>query len=143
MDGFIDTNGDGFTAAIFTGIANSNLGLFFEQGEAEFLPPLSTNVNCPADQFELPALQAHVVYTKEKSADQLFAELTSGTLCSDPKTRTSTFHATYKFTGGTGRFADATGSFDVDSTSHTFVLDKNGNIFAATNATAEGTLTLP
>src|SRR5712692_3111401 len=66
-NGVIDTNGDGRTANVATGIANTTLGRFVFQAEAESLRRLATNVTCPAGTAEIPLLQAHAVLTKEKT----------------------------------------------------------------------------
>ena len=39
VDGVIDTNGDGHTAGVYTGIHNTTLGRFLSQAESETLPP--------------------------------------------------------------------------------------------------------
>jgi hypothetical protein len=54
VDGVIDTNVDGMTGGVVTGIANTTLGRFLFQSEVEFLPV--TRVTCPAGtaEFSLP-----------------------------------------------------------------------------------------
>jgi hypothetical protein len=123
VNGVIDTNGDGLTANVYTGIANTNLGGFLFQGESEVLPALATNVNCPAGTEELPLLQAHTVLTDQKTGEQLFLTYTSGTACLDPASLTFIGHEQGSFSGGTGRFVHAAGTFAEDDTGSVLVFD--------------------
>ncbi|MBI3795716.1 MAG: hypothetical protein HY268_01950 [Deltaproteobacteria bacterium] len=123
VDGVIDTNGDGMTAGVTTGIDNTNLGRFLFQTESEFLPALATNVSCPAGTAEFPLLQIHSVLTDQKTGEQLFLTYTSGAGCVDFTTLTFTAHVQGAFTGGTGRFVNAAGTFEEDDTGSILVFD--------------------
>src|SRR5712692_3671900 len=118
VDGVIDTNGDGRTASVITGIWNTNLGRFLNQGEGETLPPLKTNVSCPAGTVEFPLLQGHDVLIQQSTGEQLFLTHTSGATCFDFTTPTLpfTYHTQGTFSGGTGRFVDAAGPFENNGT---------------------------
>ena len=143
VDGVIDTDGDVIrTASVSTGIANTTLGRVLFQGEAEFLRRLATNVTCPAGTLERPLLQAHAVLTKEKTGEQLFLTYTSGVQCLDLTTLTFTYHLQGTFTGGTGRFVNATGPFeDKDNgTGAVLVSDPQGHFLANEAGTVTGTL---
>jgi hypothetical protein len=141
VDGVIDTNGDSQTASVNTGIATTTLGRFVFQGEAEFLPPLKTNVTCPTGTLEFPLLQVHSALTDQHTGEQLLLTYTSGALCFDPTTLTDTLHAQGTFSGGTGRFVEATGPFEDNSTATLLVVDPHGHAFANESGTVTGTLT--
>jgi hypothetical protein len=141
VGGVIDTNGDGRTTSVFTGIMNTTLGRFFFQAEDEYLPPLATNANCPAGTREFLLLQEHVVLTQQTTGEQLLLTYTSGTVCFDPKTLTATVHAQGTFSGGTGRFVNATGSFEDNGTETILVFDPQGHNLGNSTGTLTGTLT--
>ena len=142
VNGVIDTNGDGMTASVNTGIANTNLGRFLFQSEAEFLPALVTNVTCPAGTAEFPLLQLHSVLTDQKTGEQLFLTYTSGTGCVDFTTLTITGHEQGTFSGGTGRFVHATGTFAEDDTGSILVFDLPAfHDFGNITGTLTGTIT--
>jgi hypothetical protein len=140
VDAVIDTNADGHTGSLTTGITNTNLGRFVFQGESESLPP-GARVTCPAGTAEISLVQAHSVLTKEKTGEQLFLTFTSGTQCFDPTTGTFTFHGQGAFTGGTGRFINAAGTFEEDETGGILVLDAQGHFLANDTGTNTGTIT--
>jgi hypothetical protein len=79
VDGVIDTNNDGITANVDTGIANTTLGRFLFQSEVESRPV--TRVTCPAGTAEFSLVQAHAVLTQQSTGDQLFLTYMSGTAC--------------------------------------------------------------
>ena len=123
VNGVIDTNGDGMTAGVNTGISNTTLGRFLFQSEFEELPPLKKNVTCPAGTLETPLLQAHTVLTQQATGDQLFLTYTSGPECFDPATLTFTYHVQGTFSGGTGRFVNAAGPFEDNGSGAVLVFD--------------------
>ena len=127
VDGDIDTNGDGTPAGVFTGIGNSNLGRFVFTGEGEGLPTPVPNVHCPAGTLEFPLLQNTNVFFFQATGEQLIFTYTPGTTgCYDPTTFTFTYHFPGTFSGGTGRFAHATGTFEDDG-SHEGAYQISGN----------------
>ena len=141
VDGVIDTNNDGMTASTFTGIANTTLGRFLFQGESESLPALATNVSCPAGTAELPLLQALDVLTQERTGEQLFVSHTAGAACVDLTTLTFTFHTQGSFSGSTGRFVHAAGTFENNGTGRILVFDLPAfHALLNTTGTVTGTL---
>jgi hypothetical protein len=141
VSGAIDTNGDGITANVFTGIFNTTLGRFLSQAESEALPPLKTNVTCPAGTLEIPILQAHTVLTHERTTEQLFLTATSGTACLDLTTLTTlTFQGQGTFDGGTGRFVNATGTWETNATGTILVIDPQLHNLGTTTGTLTGTI---
>jgi len=111
----IDTNGDGQSALLAQGINNCSFGKFFIQVETEYTSPVTPNTTCPTGTEELHLVQNHSVWTEENTADQLFGEATSISLCLNATSADLPFSYTAKaiLAGGTGRFAGATGSLDL------------------------------
>ena len=72
----------------------------------------------------------------------LFSELSSETVCYDPSTRTQFKSGVDRVTGGTGRFAGATGQLQFEGTQWPLYVDADGNGFAAQTGTVTGTITL-
>jgi hypothetical protein len=145
VSGAIDTNGDGLTAPVFTGIHNTTLGRFLSQGESETLPPLATNLTCPASTpkipvLEIPVLQIHTVLTHERTTEQLFLTETSGAACLDLTTFTLTFQGQGTFDGGTGRFVHATGTWEINATGTILVIDPQGHNLGTSSGTLTGTI---
>ena len=144
VENHLDTNGDGRSASVHQGLVNCNIGRFLFQEEFEFLAPLTTPVSCPAGTTQFDLHQAHVVLISEKTADQLFFEdAASGeTFCLNPDlTFSFTEHGT--FAGGTGRFAEASGSIDGQGTGKYLVFGSKDGIFGGFGQfteTATGTL---
>jgi hypothetical protein len=72
----------------------------------------------------------------------LFSELVSETVCYDPATGTQFKSGTANVTGGTGRFAGATGRTQFEGMQWPLYVDADGNGFAAQTGTITGTITL-
>jgi hypothetical protein len=72
----------------------------------------------------------------------LFSEVISETACYDISTGLLTKSGTENITGGTGRFAGATGQTRFQGTQWLLYIDAAGNAFAAQNGTATGTIIL-
>jgi hypothetical protein len=153
VENHLDTNGDLRSASVHQGLVTCNIGRFLFQEEFEFLDPLPAPVSCPADATEFDLLQAQVVLTSEKTADQLFfADAAGGvTFCLNPDlTFSFTEHGT--FAGGTGRFTGASGSLDGQGTGKYLVSGSKKDIgsntpifggFGQFTETVTGTLILP
>ena len=130
VENHLDTNGDGTSASVHQGLVNCNVGRFLLHEEFEFLKPLTAPVTCPTGTTEIDLLQARVVLTSEKTADQLFFEDAAGgvTFCLNPDlTFSFTEHGT--FAGGTGRFTEASGSIDGQGTGKFLVFGSKDGIF--------------
>jgi hypothetical protein len=147
VENHLDTNGDGISASVHQGLVNCNIGRFLLHEEFEFLAPLTAPVSCPAGTTEFDLLQAHVVLTSEKTADQLFFENGSGgeTFCLNPDL-TFSFMEHGTFAGGTGRFTEASGSIDGQGTGKYLVTGSKDGIFGGFGQfteTGTGTLNTP
>jgi len=146
VENHLDTNGDKRSASVHQGIVNCNIGRFLFQEEFEFLDPLPAPVTCPPATTEFDLLQAQVVLTEEKTADQLFFEDAAGgvTFCLNPDlTFSFTEHGT--FAGGTGQFTEASGSIDGQGTGKYLVSGSKEGVFGGFGQfteTVTGTLIL-
>jgi hypothetical protein len=147
VENHLDTNGDKRSASVHQGLVHCNIGRFLFQEEFEFLDPLPAPVSCPAGTTEFDLVQAQVVLTAEKTADQLFFEDAAGgvTFCLNPDlTFSFTEHGT--FAGGTGQFTGASGSFDGQGTGQYLVSGSKEGVFGGFGQfteTVTGTLIVP
>jgi len=144
----LDTNGDGASAGVDQGIDNCNIGRFFIQEVVEWQAPLPAPVTCPADTLEFHIQQGHGVATEEKTGDQLFAEVATNdaTLCFRESDFTFSGTTRGTFTGGTGKFTGASGSFESQATGKYLVFGvKEGVLgaFGQFNGTSTWTLSIP
>lgn len=143
----IDTNGDGLSAGLSQGLDNCNTGRIFWQEVDEYQAPLPAPVTCPVGTDEFRIQQGHGISTEEKTGDQLFYEYAPNTvtLCLHPDLRFSvTFNGTY--TGGTGQFANASGSYSGQAAGKYLVFGEKEGVFGGFgqfNGTYSGTLILP
>jgi hypothetical protein len=144
VENHLDTNGDRRSASVHQGLVNCNIGRFLFHEEFEFLNPLRAPVTCPTGTTEFDLVQARVVLTSEKTADQLFFEDATGgeTFCLNPDlTFSFTEHGT--FAGGTGQFTEASGSIDGQGTGKYLVSGSKEGVFGGFGQfteTATGTL---
>ncbi|MEJ2522378.1 MAG: hypothetical protein P8080_05790 [Gammaproteobacteria bacterium] len=99
---------------------------------------------CDAEQT---ALYLVFAYSKPvinfKNGDQLWGDITSGDMCMDTVTGEFSGSAVGVYTGGTGRFYDAAGSFTVEFSGTNLTLPTLGVGFGPIYGTLEGTLDLP
>ena len=84
----------------------------------------------------------HSVGRYDATGDLVFSELTSETVCYDPTTGMQFKSGTAKITGGTGRFAGATGESEFNGTQRPLYVDSDGNGFAAQEEVSTGTITV-
>jgi len=141
----IDLNNDGILAGGGTWVEKSNLGPSSAQFVIEDVPVPPTGA-CPAGQPETALVAGSVVNTFLHTRDQLFIELTSRIFCFDPVTGVASAHGIATITGGTGKFAGATGSVDYRFTGLTLLADfdpASNQLFGPFTGTVEGMLTLP
>lgn len=150
----IDTDGKKETpsAALDQGLANCTTGRFFFQEEAEWIaqPAVTT---CPAgttNEYHIDGTQDQhrAVSIDEKTGDQLFNKITSGTLCINFSAFPFPFTTSEQFEtiDGTGKYTGATGTGDFHSAgSYLAVGFKDGVFggFGQITGTTDGTLMLP
>jgi len=152
----IDTNDDGASATLDQGLSNCTpMGRSFFQEETEWVLQAEP-ATCPQGSLEFhvdePTIgqttgQNRSVNTDEKTGDQLFARMTSGTLCIDfstfpSPTSTSTHH---EIIGGTGKLRGATGTYDSQTSGSYLMVDFTGVFggFGQFTGTTDGTITVP
>jgi hypothetical protein len=139
-----DTNGDGIRAGMGNVTGRSNLGLYTSQGVGEAV--LAGAGTCPNGNaginLALIPGTGHAVAWFERTRDLVFSEIVSETVCYDPKTGMQFKSGIGKITGGTGRFAGATGQTQFEGTQWPLYVDTSGNGFAAQTGTSTGTIIL-
>jgi len=139
-----DTNGDDAPANLNILEGNSNLGQFSLQVLDE--SAISEPTTCPNGHagFSVILVAGSSVFRFRRTGDLLFVQPTSETTCFDPSTGVSFFRdAIGQVTGGTGRFANATGTLVGEGMSQVLITDPAGNFFAEQHGTIEGTIILP
>jgi hypothetical protein len=139
-----DTNNDGNTGSLTSGGFKGTLGSGTVQGVTEFAfsgPGTCPNGNAGLNFTLLPGT-GHSIYRFDSTGDLLFAEISSSTVCFDPITTVQFYSWVDNITGGTGRFAGATGSLTGSGTSRGLFDDGAGNGFGALSSTFEGTIIL-
>ena len=146
VENHLDTNGDERSASVHQGLVNCDIGRFLFHEEFEFLNPLPAPVACPTGTTEFDLQQARIVLTSEKTTDQLFIEDAAGgvTFCFNPDL-TFSFTEHGSFAGGTGQFAEATGSIDGQATGKYLVTGSKDGVFGGFGQfteTATGTLNI-
>lgn len=139
----IDTNDNNLPAVLFSGRGKTNLGLATFQSVSEALDRLPEVSACPRGNVEFPWLMGHGIIQFDDSLDQLFIKLVSGVACSDPIAKTFTSNGKGVFEGGTGRFADAAGSFETTSTGRPLIMDREGHEFDSMIGQITGTIITP
>ena len=108
-----DTDGDGMYIAHIEGTGRfTQLGKMTARGINEGLP--WDGSFCSATELRLDTFYFHMILSAE-NGDMLFSEQSSVELCYDfiDFTWTATHH--FDITGGTGKFAQATGQFDCEN----------------------------
>ena len=139
-----NTNRDAIKAGLGILGCTSNLGRCTAQGVGEAVlagPATCPNGNKGINLNLLPGT-GHGVTRFEKTGDLLFTEILSETACFDTITGVLFKSGTGNITGGTGRFAGATGQTQFQGTQWLLYIDADGNAFAAQNGSATGTIIL-
>jgi hypothetical protein len=140
-----DSNGDGIRSALGVLTCTSNLGRCTAQGVGEALsagPGTCPNGHAGLRYTLLPGT-GHGFTHFERSGDMLFTKVVSETACYDTTTGVLYKSGTDQITGGTGRFAGATGQSEFTGTQWLLYIDAGGNAFAAQTGTASGTIVIP
>lgn len=111
-----DTDGDGQVIIQFSGGFKSNLGKGTFDAVAENPDLLPNPTNCPPGNLGVPNPTLENIVLRFHTGDLLFVEVREHTGCFDPRTLTFTFlEKDAIIIGGTGRFANATGTFEDDT----------------------------
>ncbi len=142
----IDLNNDGGLADSATWVEKSNLGTSSVQAIIEGSLPVPPSGACPAGQLETALVGGSIINTFLHTRDLLFLQPTSRVLCFDLATGVASAHTIATITGGTGKFAGATGSVDYRFTASAALGDSDPastQAFGYFTGTIEGTLILP
>jgi hypothetical protein len=151
----IDVNSDNAPASHLTGTGKSNLGTIFfhrlhEPDFSQFPPPVTT---CPNGEpgFNIETVHGSSVFQVENEADLFFTETSSGTNCfplscfrEGNLVKGCTFFVDTKanITGGTGKFAGASGFLETSGRARVLLADPTG-IFAGFTSEGTGTINIP
>lgn len=139
-----DTNGDGGKGALSMIGLKGTFGPSTAQAVAEYAfigQATCPNGNAGFTFTILPGGQA--VHRIESTGDLIIGEFTSATLCFDPITLVQFVSGTEIVTGGTGRFANVTGSLEFEGTAVTLFEDGVGNFFGQQSGVITGTINIP
>ncbi|MDA2920971.1 hypothetical protein MYX76_16015 [Desulfobacterota bacterium AH_259_B03_O07] len=137
-----DTNNDGKPATIPELEGDSTFGPVSIQAVNEFMVVEPTGM-CPPGNVELTLVRGNFIKRFADTGELLFGTWTRGRICEDPVTKTSESTQTGGFSGGTGRFANATGHIEIKFTSTNLVTPvEEGFLFGGSVGTGTGTLTL-
>jgi hypothetical protein len=147
MDLFPLGNPDGLPAGWTTAEVFSTLGHASSQGVVEQVPTGPTQA-CPGGAFVIDAQHGNgfgtFTDTYEKG-DQLYSQVSTGTLCFD-SVGGFTGSNSVIIVGGTGKFAEASGTFEESFTGFVQAFDPNAKplqTFVSFTGKFTGTLTLP
>lgn len=136
--------GDGVKGILgIFGASSRQLGQSSVETYVEDIPvPVPTNA-CPSGtDFEFTLGTARSI-ARFPNGDLLYLKGLTRTLCVDLETATSTIHETGEFTGGTGQFAEAGGSWNVEGTTKLWVVDSTFQFFGPFTSKLWGTLETP
>ncbi len=124
-------------------VTTHNLGQVTAQALVEDVPASSPSGLCPAGTDVELALGTVRAVHRFANGDLLFLKLLARTACIDFDTLTALAFEAGEFTGGTGRFAQATGTFTATSTAEIFVADPAGRVFGPFSGKIDGKISLP
>ena len=145
LDSVLDTNDDGISARVQSGIANGKPEQFLVQRESEF-KDTTTPCQMPdgAPGLVRILLQTRGVYTSTRDGSQFFTQDEEGQGCLNPQTGEFSFGRPGSFAGGTGKYAGATGTWEIQNfESSVLVSDPQGHTFRQFTFDLVGTLILP
>jgi hypothetical protein len=120
-----------------------NLGQVTAQVLVEDIPALVPSGTCPAGtDTELTLGSIHAVH-RFQNGDLLYLNALTRTACFNIDTLTVVAHQSGEITGGTGQFAQATGSWEIADNVNVLVIDPAGQLFAAFTGEFSGTIITP
>lgn len=125
IDTAIDTNGDGSAANYFSGAAQGNGSPTYEGlVEVAFGPATGA---CDPGVVEGDVVEYSIV-RRYSNGDLAFSRLVSGSVCFDLTTGMADLVIDAEVTGGTGKFANAAGTYTAEFTVELLVPDASGAI---------------
>ena len=136
----VDWNGDGTPATVLDGQSRGSFGASMSHIVSEWAMGTGTCKNQSHIWFDLVHSAAVVTFSNN---DQLFGvNVGMAWMCMDPATGYFTGEARGTFTGGTGRFEGASGSFVSPFTGHALTLFTMGYNFGQIEGSIHGSLIL-
>ena len=141
-----DFNGDGVKGLYVTYVGKSNLGLVHGGSLVEYdFPALAPNAACPVGMFKLPIIASAGNRALTATDGQLFLrdDAAGSLFCLNPTTGAFTMSIKGIFTGGMGRFAGATGTYEYKGSGNVLLSDKAGMPFGGFVLETEGKISLP
>jgi hypothetical protein len=122
-----DTDGNNAQATervtLFGGGFKSNEGSGTFEAAVENPPVFPNPVGCPAGNVGIPNAVHENIVLRFRNGDLLFVNVPTHTGCADFNTLSFTFKEQGIITGGTGRFAGASGTFEDDTLAIALVLE--------------------
>lgn len=140
-----DSNGDGIKSALGILTCKSPMGRCTMQAVGEALPdgPGPCPNGNPGLRYRVMPGSSRGFIRFDRTGDMIFSEVVAETACYDLTTGILTKSGTSRITGGTGRFARATGEGRFEGRQWLLHVDAEGNAFAAQEGTSEGTIVIP
>lgn len=136
--------GDGVKAILGSfAVTSRRLGAITSQALTEDVPATTPSGNCPAGtetEFTLGSARANHRFA---NGDILYLKAMTRTGCLDIDTLTFSVHETGEFAGGTGQFAQATGTWEITGTAKVLVIDPKGEFFGSFDGALDGTIVTP
>jgi hypothetical protein len=136
--------GDGVKAFLATfGVTTRNFGQITAQGVSEDIAVTVPSGACAAGtdlEFALGNLR---FVHRFPNGDLLYLKALTRTVCVDLETLTSTIDESGEFDGGTGQFAQATGTWKITGAVDIFVVDPATQLFGAVRGELKGKIITP
>jgi len=135
-----DTNDDGAPASVATLSGTSTFGPVTIESVNEFMLIEPTG-ECAEGDLEFSLLRGNFIKRITDTGELLFGTWQAGTSCFDPETKESTTTQSGVFSGGTGKFENATGPVEITFTSVDLAsVAEEGFRFGGTSGTGMGIL---
>lgn len=136
IDTAVDTNNDGVAGSSWNGVAKGSGGPTY-QGVIEVAFEPTGRCATGAEG----TLAAYSIVRRYPNGDQLASRLVEGFVCFDPATGLGTVDVEAEIIGGSGRYADASGSYTATFDIHLLLADGTGGIaHGAFMGTTSGTV---
>lgn len=136
--------GDGVKGVLGTfSITTEKFGQVSGQALVEDVPAVTPSGTCPpSTDLELALGAIHGIH-RFPNGELLYLIGHTRTACVDLDTFTAVAHEAGEFAGGTGQFAQATGTWDITDDINLMVSDPAGELFGAFTGKLKGTLITP
>jgi len=136
--------GDGVRAILGSfAVTTRRLGQITSQALTEDVPAATPSGNCPAGTETEFTLGSGRGSHRFPNGDLLFLKVLQRTGCLDFDTLTFTTREAGEFAGGTGQFAEATGSWKISGTAKLLVVDPALEFFGSFSGKLRGTIVTP